>query len=127
MEASGYRKFALLALLIRNEQNRPGSALFWDEPENSLNPEYIPKLVDILLELVHTGVQVFLATHSELLASYFAVNRSSNDAVTYFSLYKHDNQIKASKGDRFDLLVPNNLTSEPVKLYEKETEKGLGG
>ncbi|MDR1135793.1 MAG: ATP-binding protein [Clostridiales Family XIII bacterium] len=34
---------------------------------------------------------------------------------------------KYDKDDRFDLLVPNNLTSEPVRLYEKQIEKGLGG
>jgi AAA15 family ATPase/GTPase len=43
-EASGYRKFGLLATLIRNEQIKSGGVLFWDEPENSLNPELMPVL-----------------------------------------------------------------------------------
>ena len=126
MEASGYRKFGLLALLIRNEQIKPGSVLFWDEPENSLNPELIPKLVDILLELSRNGVQIFIATHSEILSSYFAVNREKSDSVMFYSLYKDGEVVKSSSNDRFDLLHPNNLTAEPVKLYEKEIEKGLG-
>jgi len=71
-------------------------------------------------------VQIFVATHSELLASYFAVSRDKGDFVMFTSLFKDGEQIKAEKSDRFDLLMPNNLTSEPLRLYEKEIEKGLG-
>ena len=126
-EASGYKKFGFLGLLVSCGQLEPGTVLFWDEPENSLNPELIPELVDILLELSRNGVQIFIATHSEILASYFAVNRENSDDVIFISLYKSGEQIKANTSDRFDLLEPNNLTAEPVKLYEKEIEKGLNG
>ena len=127
MEASGYRKFGLLATLIRNEQIKSGATLFWDEPENSLNPELIPVLVNILLELSRNDVQIFIATHSELLASYFSVNQQQGDNVMFFSLYKDEQgQIKADANSRFDLLYQNKLTEEPVKLYKKQIEKGLG-
>jgi len=127
MEASGYKKFGLLWKLIRNGLLESGSILFWDEPENSLNPELIPVLVDILLELSRTGIQVFIATHSEILASYFAVNREKGDGVMFYALYKKNGQIKADRGERFDLLVPNSLMSESVRLYEKQIERGLYG
>jgi predicted ATP-dependent endonuclease of OLD family len=127
MEASGYRKFGLLATLIRNEQIKPDSILFWDELENSLNPELIPALVDVLLELSRNGVQIFIATHSEMLASYFSVNQQQGDKVMFYSLYRDENgKIKADSNNRFDLLEQNKLTDEPVKLYEKQIEKGLG-
>jgi predicted ATPase len=127
MEASGYRKLGLLAILIRNEQIKANSILFWDEPENSLNPELIPLLVDILLELSRHNVQIFIATHSELLASYFSVNQQRNDDVMFHSLYKDkQGQIKADSNSRFDLLEQNKLTEEPVKLYEEQIKKGLG-
>jgi energy-coupling factor transporter ATP-binding protein EcfA2 len=126
-EASGYKKLGYLGLLLTSGQLKPGSVLFWDEPENSLNPELIPELVDILLELSRNGVQIFVATHSEILASYFAVNRQNGDNVIFTALYKDGEQIKANRGDRFDLLEPNNLRDEPVKLYEKEIVKGLNG
>jgi predicted ATP-dependent endonuclease of OLD family len=125
-EASGYRKFGLLATLIRNEQIKPDTALFWDEPENSLNPELIPVLEDILLELSRNGVQIFIATHSELLADYFLVNSKKSDAVMFFSLYRDGDQIKYDYSDRFDLLNPNKLTDEPVRLHEKRLDKVLG-
>jgi len=75
-EASGYKKFGFLGLLISSGQLAHDSVLFWDEPENSISPELITILVDVLLELSRNGVQIFVATHSELLASYFAVNRN---------------------------------------------------
>jgi len=127
LEASGYKKFSLLWKLLRNGLLERGSILLWDEPENSISPELITILADILLELSRNGVQVFIATHSEMLASYVAVNRIKGDIVMFTSLYKDGESIKANTGDRFDLLFPNNLTAETVNLYEKEIEKGLGG
>jgi len=127
LEASGYRKFGLLWKLLRNGLLESESVLFWDEPENSLNPELIPVLVNILLELSRNEVQIFIATHSEILASYFSVNQQQGDNVMFYSLYKDEQgQIKADSNDRFDLLDQNKLTEEPVKLYEKQIEKGLG-
>jgi predicted ATPase len=126
-EASGFKKLGLLGILISSGRLENNSILFWDEPENSLNPELVPVLVDILLELSRNGVQIFLATHSEILASYFNMNCKDGDSIMFYSLYKDENeQIKADSGDRFDLLNPNNLTAEPVKLYEQELEKRFG-
>ena len=125
-EASGYKRFGLLGLLARNGAFVPHSVLFWDEPENSLSPELIPKLVDILLELSRSGVQIFIATHSELLASYFAVKRKSKDEVMFASLYKEDGRININTDARFDWLTPNKLTEEPVKLYERKLDMRLG-
>jgi AAA15 family ATPase/GTPase len=126
LEASGFRKFGLLATLIRNEQIKPGSVLFWDEPENSLNPELMPKLVEILLELSRSGVQIFLATHSEFLANEFTVSSNENDSLKYFSLFKNESgSIKADTDSRFDLLNPNKLTEMSVEQYKRELDKGF--
>jgi AAA15 family ATPase/GTPase len=125
-EASGFKKFGLLGLLVSCGQLEPGTILFWDEPENSLNPELIPKLVEILLELAKNGVQIFIATHSEILASYFSVLKSKNDSVMFYSLYKDGERINVASSDRFEWLNPNKLTEEPVKLYEKRLDKVFG-
>jgi AAA15 family ATPase/GTPase len=125
-EASGFKKLGFLGLLVACGQLENGSILFWDEPENSLNPELMPVLVDILLDLQNNGVQIFLATHCEILASYFAVNRPKVDSVMFHSLFKDGEHIKVSSNDRFDLLEPNKLTDEPLKLYEKELDRTFG-
>jgi AAA15 family ATPase/GTPase len=126
LEASGYKKFGLLWKLLRNGLLEKGSILLWDEPENSLNPELIPQLVDVLLELQRGGVQIFVATHSEILARYFDANRKNGDSVMFFSLHKDGEQIRANKSERFDLVEPNKLTDARVAVYHKELEKGLG-
>jgi len=127
VEASGFKKLGYLGLLIASGQIGMGTILFWDEPENGLNPELVPILVDVLLELSRNGVQIFLATHSDILSSYFSVNRKRNDAVMFHSLYRESELIRVESGDRFDLLDNNKLSSEPVKLYKKQLERGLSG
>jgi predicted ATPase len=124
-EAKGFCKFGLLWKLLHNGLLERKSVLFWDEPENSLNPELISALAEILLELQRGGVQIFLATHSEILASYFDVLKKNNDNVMFHSLYKDGEQIKADSNDRFDLLNHNMLTEEPVKLYEKKLDRSF--
>ncbi|MDR0381889.1 MAG: AAA family ATPase [Oscillospiraceae bacterium] len=127
-EASGFKKLGFLGLMVASGQLDPGSVFFWDEPENSLNPELVPKLVDVLLELSRNDVQIFIATHSELLANEFNVSRHENDIVEYFSLLRcEDGTIDANTDTRFDMLEPNKLTQAAVEQYEREIEKGLGG
>jgi AAA15 family ATPase/GTPase len=125
LEASGFQKFGLLWKLLRNGLLEKGNVLFWDEPEASINPELMSVLVNILLELQRGGVQIFLATHSEILASYFDVKREDSDSVMFYSLYKDkdDEQIKVDKNEKFGLLEPNFLTTEQVKLYKEEVKK----
>ena len=126
VEASGFKKLGFLGLLVASGQLESGAVLFWDEPENSLNPEQVPILVDILLELSRNGVQIFLASHSEILASYINALRKNDDKVMFFSLFKDNDKIKYDKDERFDLLKPNNLIAEQAKLYEIEVERVLG-
>ena len=127
-EASGFKKLGYLGLLISTGQLEKNSILFWDEPENSLNPELMPDLVNILLELQRQGVQIFIATHSKMLANEFNVSEKDDDKISFISLYKDsDKSIKASADSRFALLTPNKLTEASVEQYEREIEKGLGG
>jgi AAA15 family ATPase/GTPase len=126
-EASGYTKFALLFQLLTNGWLEKNSVLLWDEPENSLNPELMPKLVEILLELSRSGVQIFLATHSKFLANEFNVSSNEDDNLKYFSLYKDETGvIKAATGKRFEWLNPNKLTETSIDQYDREIDKELG-
>jgi hypothetical protein len=112
-EASGVRKFGLLWLLIKYhliELSR-GSILFWDEPENSLNPELIPTLVDILLELQKGGVQIFIATHSYDVARWFELNKKTENSLRYFNLRKTGSGITADVADDY-VSLPNSLIED---------------
>ncbi|MDR1291441.1 MAG: AAA family ATPase [Planctomycetaceae bacterium] len=122
-ESSGYKKFGYLGLLVNSGQLENGSVLLWDEPENSLNPELVPILVDILLELSRNGVQIFVATHCEILANYFNVLRKNGDKLMFYSLFKEGEQIKFDMNEQFDYLRPNKLSEEIVKLYKEQLKK----
>lgn len=104
VEAEGLRKFGLLFKLIRNGLIENGSVLLWDEPEANINPELIPTLVDILLELQSEGVQIFISTHSYNLAKYFEVKRKEKNQVLFHSLYKKGNEVLAQTEEYFGKL-----------------------
>ena len=90
-EASGYKRLGYLGLLAASGQLESGSVLLWDEPENSLNREIVPKLVNLLLELAGNGVQIFLATHDYNLARYFDVRQNKSIPVLFHHLRMEDN------------------------------------
>jgi len=126
-EASGYQKLALLARLIHNEQISKDSILFWDEPENSLNPELMPVLVNILLELAKNDVQIFLATHDYNLARHFDVRKNKDVPVQYHNLIKKTNgQIVCNSSSEYTKLSDNSLERANEHLFEAVVSNAMG-
>ena len=120
VEAEGFKKIGLLWQLLMNESITEGSILLWDEPEANLNPEYLPILVECLLELSRHGVQTFVSTHNYLFAKYFDVRRKNGDAVAYHALYKDEEDvICCEKADRFDELKHNAIMDAYNKLLDE--------
>jgi hypothetical protein len=70
--------------------------------------------VEILLELSRNGVQIFIATHSELLADYFLVNRKKGDEVMFFSLYKEDDRMTRTSTSRSPRTWPQTVQSSDL-------------
>lgn len=64
LTAEGVKKIGIISTLINNRCISKNSVLFIDEPETTLHPLAILKLVQILVLLSKTGVQIFIATHS---------------------------------------------------------------
>jgi predicted ATP-dependent endonuclease of OLD family len=108
LEASGYQKLALIFQLLKNGWLESGSVFLWDEPENSLNPELVPVVVNILLEIVKNGVQIFLATHDYNIARYFDVRKDKSIPVMFHNLSKTDSRIVIESSPEY-LKLPNNL------------------
>lgn len=125
VEAEGLRKFGLLFKLIRNGLIENGSVLLWDEPEANINPELIPMLVDILLELQSAGVQIFISTHSYNLAKYFEVKRKEKNQVLFHSLYRNGNEVLAQTEEYFGKLSNNKIILADEKLLDEVFEKNL--
>lgn len=65
--AEGFKRIGTLGLLLSNGTVRPGTALFWDEPEMNLNAGHLPLLVNLMMTLCRAGVQLVLTTHSLFL------------------------------------------------------------
>ena len=88
LEAEGFKKIGIVWQLLMNESIMNGSILLWDEPEANLNPEFLPVIADVLLQLAHRGVQIFISTHSYVLAKYIEIHELCDDTVQFCSLYK---------------------------------------
>lgn len=123
LEASGYKRLGLLWKLIRNGLLERDSILLWDEPENSLHPELLPLLVEVLYMLQEDGVQIFIATHSYTLAKYIDLKKKNADDVLFISLYKEEEVIKASVANRYSGLDINAIEKAGEELYAAVVEK----
>lgn len=122
IEAEGIRKFALLWKLIRNGLIDNEAILFWDEPEANINPELMPILVDILIELQRCGVQIFWATYSYNFTKYFEIKRNSSDKVLFHSLYKIEQGVKCQSKENFGELKNNSIIEADSKLLDEVIE-----
>lgn len=125
MEAEGFRKFALLWKLIRNGLLQPGSILLWDEPETNINPELLPTLADVLLELQKNHIQIILATHSYNLAKYFELKKEEDDHILFHSFQRNENKICAVSSTFFGNITANKLIQADEKLLDLAYTKGM--
>ena len=126
-EASGFKKLGFLGLLVASGQLEKGSVLFWDEPENSLNPELVPILVNVLLELSRNGVQIFIATHDYNLARYFDVRKDKEIPVMFHNLSKTDTgQIISNSSIEYLKLADNHLETASKDLFKAVVADAMG-
>ena len=122
IEASGLARLGLLWKLLRNGLLEPGSILFWDEPEASINPWLIPSLVDILLELQRCDVQIFVATHSYDIARWFELNHTTGDQLRYFNMRKEECGVAFDVADDYLSLPSSIIEDAGDKLLQRVTE-----
>ena len=125
--AEGIRKIALLWQLMKNGTLVEGSVLFWDEPEANINPQHLPLIVDMLLELQENGVQIFISTHDYILAKYFDVKAKDNQSIMFHSLYKEDEEqgVKCESNKKFKDLKENTIRDMFIQLYKDEIERDM--
>lgn len=126
VEAEGLKKIGLLWQLLMNENIVEGSVLLWDEPEANINPKFLPLVVECLLELSRSGVQIFVSTHNYIFAKYFDVNRVENDQLLFHALYKDGKTVACETGKYFGDLKHNDITHTFNELLDKMYDLGLG-
>jgi energy-coupling factor transporter ATP-binding protein EcfA2 len=124
--AEGLRKIASLAHLVANGSLTAGSVLFWDEPEASLNPGLVVKIVDFLRTLAASGVQVFLASHDFLLVHRLSqtVEYGVDPAVPvrFISLFRPEPgaPVEVEQGDTLVDIEHNAILDEFARYYDRE-------
>jgi predicted ATP-dependent endonuclease of OLD family len=123
VEAEGFKKLGLIYRLIETGNIASGSVLIWDEPESNINPQNIPIVVDILLELQKNGVQIFIATHDYFLAKYINVKKTNESNVLFHALYKSDEKVHHESDDDFTMLENNSIIKQSIELYKEEVRK----
>ncbi len=127
VEAEGLKKLGLLWQLLMNESITENSILLWDEPEANLNPEFLPAVVECLLELSRHGVQIFVSTHNYLFAKYFDVRRKDTDHVAYHSLYHKDSEgVQCETAECFNELRHNAIMDSYNKLLDEVYDLQVG-
>ena len=117
VEAEGFKKFGLIYRLIETGYLKNNSILIWDEPENSLNPELVPTLVDILLELSQNGVQIFIATHDYNLARYFDVRKNKSISVMFHNFSKGEH-VTCNSSREYAKISDNHLETASADLFK---------
>jgi AAA15 family ATPase/GTPase len=125
--AEGYRKLGLLWVLLQNGTLTNGSALFWDEPETNLNPKLMRQVVNILLELQRSGVQIFLATHDYVLLKEFDLQGTHEDNVVFHSIFRNEiGAIAISSASNYLDIDPNAIDDTFGGFVDREIEKSMG-
>ena len=124
--AEGFRKLALLWLLIRNGSLSEGSVLFWDEPETNLNPSMLPTVIEALLKLSDMGVQIFLATHSYAVLKELDLQRDAKENVQFIALKKTaGGDVTAVSTHDYGAIDPNLIADELLRIYDLEVDRAL--
>ena len=108
--AEGFKRIGTLGLLISNGTVRPGTALFWDEPEMNLNAGHLPLLVSLMMTLCRAGIQLLLTTHSLFLLRELVIQLSEaqnqNVSRRFFGLQAGKVEGKrVSEADELDKLA----------------------
>ncbi len=125
--AEGIRKLALLWLLVQNGTLLEGSTLFWDEPEANLNPAMMRTVVEILLLLQRSGVQVFVATHDYVILKQFDLLKKKEDRVSYHALFADAGStgVKIASTDEYALIEPNAIADTFSDLYDRDIQRAV--
>ncbi|MFO0592640.1 MAG: AAA family ATPase [Polyangiaceae bacterium] len=123
--ADGVRKLAALARLIANGAIQTNTLLVWDEPEANLNPIYVTKAADLLIDLVKQGVQVVVTSHDYLFVRHLSLmaehKRHPDVPMRFFGFCPTEDQgVVIEQGDTLADLDHNPILDEFTRHVEAE-------
>ncbi len=128
LTAEGIKKIGIFTTLIRNRQLNASSVLFLDEPETTLHPQAIRELVEMLVLMAKSGIQIFLATHSYVVLKQFSICvRRENISANFYALRREKGS--PIQYEQYDLALgfpANSLSDEAMKMADEEIALDLG-
>ena len=124
--AEGLRKLAMIARLIATGSLIGTGSLFWDEPESNLNPKVIKGVVQTILHLCQSGIQVFVASHSLFLIrelDIFLKSPQYQDIESrFFGLHMEDAGVTIEQGESFDDIGKIDALEEELSQSDRYME-----
>jgi len=106
-------------------ENRQGELEFF------LLAEGLRKLliVEILIELHHMGVQIFLATHEYVILKEFDLRLGKGDSITFHSLSKNkkSKNVEIHSTHNYLQIHPNAISDTFSDLYDRDVKRALLG
>lgn len=125
--AEGIRKVTALYRLVEHNWLLPGGVLFWDEPEVNINPRWMDEIIEALVILARSGVQIFLATHSYVILKQLdltlrAQQNGTKESVQarFFSIRKERGASKAMWTHNFADLDPNPILDQYDQMLAED-------
>jgi ABC-type branched-subunit amino acid transport system ATPase component len=123
--AEGYRKMASLARFIENGAIEPDGILLWDEPESSLNPRLVRRVVDTILALAASNVQIFIASHDYLLTQRMSLASEDphNDVdIRFFCLSRKNSKdpVRVESARTLSDIQDNPILREFARYYDDQ-------
>jgi len=122
LTAEGVKKIGILTTLIRNRQLNANSLLFLDEPETTLHPEAARELVEMLMLMAKSGIQIFLATHNYfVLKQMHLCARRDNVTTNCYSLSRERGRSLAyAVYDLKNEFPENPISDEAIRMFDEE-------
>ena len=128
LTSEGVKKIGILTTLIRNRQLNANSLLFLDEPETTLHPEAARELVEMLMLMAKSGIQIFLATHNYFVLKQLHLSAMRDDVTTNcYSLSREKGRsIEYSVSDLKNEFPDNQISNEAIRMSDEEVRLDLG-
>jgi len=128
LTAEGVKKIGILTTLIRNRQLNANSVLFMDEPETTLHPEATRELVEMLMLMAKSGIQIFIATHNYFVLKqlYLSARRDNVNTNCYALSREKGKGIEYAIYDLKKEFPENAISNEAIRMSDEEIKMDLG-
>ncbi|MDB9315393.1 AAA family ATPase [Spirulina sp. CS-785/01] len=123
LTAEGYRKIAILSILLENGYLDKNSIIFIDEIESTLHPKAILKFLEIIASLAEQGIQFFIASHSYFVIKKLFILSQKLDSLNIVTL--SGNSDGWTMENLREGLPDNPIINESIDLYKEEVELAM--